>query len=33
MARRDLVSEAFNERFPWGTDDDRAPLEWFRDGW
>ena len=33
MVRKELVSEAFNEQYPWGTDDDRAPQEWFRDGW
>ena len=33
MASRDLVSKAFDDRYPWGVDEDKAPLEWFRDGW
>jgi len=33
MAGRDLVSRAFDDRYPWGVDEDKAPLGWFRDGW
>jgi len=33
MASRDLVSKVFDDRYPWGVDEDQAPLEWFRDGW
>jgi hypothetical protein len=33
MARRDLVSEAYDDRYPWRINEDRALIEWFRDGW
>jgi hypothetical protein len=33
MASRDLVSKAFDDWYPWGIDEDKAPLEWFRGGW
>ena len=33
MESRDLVSRAFDDRYPWGVDEDTAPLEWFWDGW
>ena len=33
MAGRDLVTEAYDDRYPWGISEDRAQIECFRDGW